>query len=566
MDELGSADILLFEGFRLDRRGGVLYRLGQGAAAVPVRLASRAISLLGLLAARQGEVVSKDEIMKAVWAGRVVEEANLNVQVSKLRRILDRKGGERSCIHTFPGRGYCFVAPVARPGVDARLAPATISETGARPQQPLSIVVLPFDNLSREPAQQYLADGITEDLTTNLSRFTDMLVISRNSAFTYRDRPRDTRQIGRELGVRYVLEGSIRRSGKRVRVNAQLIDAEADIHLWAERFDCRLSDLLGLQSDLFGLEADVTAAIAGAIEPELLKSERNRVASRPANSENAYEFYQRGLWHFYRYTKEDSLEAQALFRRALAVDAQYQQPTTQLAITLCNAAYLGWVDDARLNYVEAYDLARRAVSFDARYPPAHFALGLVCMWTHRSDRAMSSFQEAINLNPSYAAAHVLLGQLHLYRGHPEEAIALVEKGIRLSPKDPRLFIWLPALSGAYYQIRHYARAIEAGQRSWMLNRNWPAGLRYVVAGLAQLGRIEEAKAALEELKLLNPRFAFVEDNLRRLYNRCNRNRPYTRRLARGRLGLTARLLIHLYCGSSRYLWHSLVNPDRREQR
>jgi adenylate cyclase len=139
------------------------------------------------------------------------------------------------------------------------------------------------------------------------------------------------------------------------------------------------------------------------------------------------------------------------------------------------------------------------------------------MWTHRSDRAMSSFQEAINLNPSYAPAHVLLGQMHLYRGHPEEAIALAEKGIRLSPKDPRLFIWLAALSGAHYQLKDYAQAIEAGRRSWMLNRNWPAGLRYVVAGLAQLGRIEEAKTALEELKLLNPNLTFVEGNLRRLY-------------------------------------------------
>jgi tetratricopeptide (TPR) repeat protein len=130
---------------------------------------------------------------------------------------------------------------------------------------------------------------------------------------------------------------------------------------------------------------------------------------------------------------------------------------------------------------------------------------------------MSSFQEAIDLNPSYSAAHVLLGQMRLYGGHPEEAIALAEKGIRLSPKDPRLFIWLPALAGAHYQLGHYAQAVAAGRRSWMLNRNWPAGLRYVVAGLAQLGRVEEAKTALEELKLLNENLAFVEGNLRRLY-------------------------------------------------
>ncbi len=513
MDVLGSADILLFEGFRLDRRGGVLYRLDRGASGMPVALGARTVALLGLLAGRQGELVSKDEIIKAVWLGRAVEEANLNVQVSKLRQILDQNRAEGSCIQTLPGRGYCFVAPVIRMDGDGDGQPASpiIPEVGSGLQQRLSIVVLPFENLSRDQGEQYFADGITEDLTTNLSRFTNMLVISRNTAFTYRDKPLDTRQIGHELGVRYVLEGSVRRSDKRVRVNAQLIDAEADAHLWAEMFDRDFSDL-------FELQDEVTTAIVGAIEPELLKSERDRLARRPAAREDAYEFYQRGLWHFYRYTKEDSVEAQGLFRRALTIDAEYPQPVAQLAITLCNAAYLGWVDNDQLNYVEAYELAQRAVSLDARYPAAHFALGLVCMWTHRSDRARSSFNEATKLNPSYAAAHVLLGQMHLYGGHPEEAITLAEKGIRLSPKDPRVFIWLAALAGAHYRLGHYPQAIEAGRRSWTLNRNWPAGLRYVVAGLAQLGQFEEAEAALEELRLLNPKLVFVEGNLRRLYN------------------------------------------------
>jgi TolB-like protein len=511
VDEPGSAVTLLFEGFRLDLPGGVLYRLGQKDSSAPVVLGPRSIRLLGLLAARQGEVVSKDTIIRTVWPGRIVEEANLNVQVSKLRRILDQNRNQESCIQTITGRGYCFVAPVTRLSADGQSASPAIAGVATHPRPRLSIVVLPFDNLSGDPGQQYIADGITEDLTANLSLFADMRVISRNTAFTYRDKLRDTRQIGRELAITYVLEGSVRRWAERVRVNAQLIDAEADAHLWAERFDRHLSDL-------FEWQDEVAAAIAGAIEPELLKSERNRIARRPRQTEDAYEFYQRGLWHFYRYTKEDNSKAQALFRRALAMDPQYPQATAQLAITLCNAAYLGWVDDVAHNYLEAYEIAQRAVGLEARYPAAHFALGLVCMWTHRFDLAISSFQQAIGLNPSYAAAHVLLGQIHLYRGSPEEAIALAERGISLSPKDPRLFIWLPALSGAHYQLGHYEQAVEIGRRSWMLNRNWPAGLRYVVAGLAQLGRIEEAKAALEELKLLNPNLAFIAGNLRRLYN------------------------------------------------
>jgi TolB-like protein len=510
VEQRSSAETLQFLDLRLDPQRGVLYRLREGGAAAPVGVGPRAVGLLAVLAERQGEVVSKDEIMERVWKGRVVEDSNLNVQIAKLRRILGQTSGEGGWIETIPGRGYRFTATVTRSPADEQPPSLTTSAVYAPPRQSSSIVVLPFDDLSPDRGMQYFADAITEDLTTNLSRFTNLLVIARNTAFTYRDRPRAARQIGLELSVRYVLEGSVRWLGERVRINVQLIDAETEFHLWAEMFDRQLLDL-------FEMQDEITIAIAGAIEPELLRSERNRVASRPLQNADAYDLYQRGLWHFYRYTKEDGAEAEALFRRALEIDAQYPQPPTQLALALCTAAFLGWAHDINGNYVEAYELAQHAISLDPRYPPAHFALGVVCMWTRRRNRAISCFQEAITLNPSYAAAYAVLGQMHLYRGHPEAAIELAEKAIRLSPKDPRLFIWLPALAGAHYQLRNYAEAVEAGQRSWMLNRNWPAGLRYVVAGLAKLGRIEEASAAVRELKLLNPDLAFVEGNLSQLY-------------------------------------------------
>jgi adenylate cyclase len=376
----------------------------------------------------------------------------------------------------------------------------------------LSVVVLPFDDRSEDRTQQYLVDGITDDVTTDLSRLPDLFVISRNTAFTYREKPVDTKQIGQELGVRYVLEGSVRRAAARVRVNVELIDTETGAHVWADRRDCQLSDL-------FELQDEITSGIVGAIEPQLLKFERDRIASLPRHSADAYEFYQRGMWHLYQYRKEDDTEAQVCFRRALTIDPKYPHATAFLAIAVCNAAYVGWAKDAERNYVEAYELAERAVGLDARYPAAHLALGLVCMWTSRSDRAMAAFREAINLNASYAAPHVLLGQMHLYRGRPEEALRLADRGIRLSPRDPRLFMWLQALAGANYQLRHYEEAVEIGRRAWNLNRNWPAGLRYVVAGLAQLERTEEARAALEDLRRLDgASLAFVEGNLRRLYS------------------------------------------------
>ena len=335
-------------------------------------------------------------------------------------------------------------------------------------------------------------------------------VIARNSTFTYKGKATDIKTVGRELGAHYVLEGSVRKSGVRVRVTAQLIEADTGHHLSAERYDRDLTDL-------FDIQDEIVTAIVGAIEPELLKFERNRIADRPQYNEDAYELYQRGMWHHYRLSKDDNLRAQDFFRRALAIDAQYPQATAALAIAVLNAAYLGWAKNTECNYAEAYELALRAVSLDARYPNAHFALGLVCMWTRRSDRAMIEFEEAIKLDPSFAAAYVILGQMYLYSGRPEEAITLAQKGIGLSRYDPRLFIWLTALAGAHYRLGHYAEAIEFGLRSWTLDHNWPAGLRYAVAGFAQLGRSAEAKAALTDLLQLDPSLSYVESILQRTY-------------------------------------------------
>jgi adenylate cyclase len=398
-------------------------------------------------------------------------------------------------------------ASVDRPdesGAAAAVSPAVFDEHRA-------IAVLPFANFSDDPEQEFFADGISEDIISLLAGWRAFPVIARNSTFTYKGQTVDIKKVGQELGARYVLEGSVRKSGHRVRVTAQLIRADTNHHIMAERYDRDLTDL-------FELQDEIVRAIAGAIEPELLKFERERIAERPQHSEDAYELYQRGMFHHYRQNKAENIEAQAFFRRALAIDAQYPQATAALSIALCSAALVGWAENNDACFEQAFDLAQRAVTLDPRYPNAHFALGLVCMWTSRAERGTAAFREAIKLNQSFAAAHVLLGQMCLYAGRPDEAIEQAETGIRLSPTDPRLFIWLPALAGAHYLLRHYSEAIEAGRRSWSLNRAWPAGLRYVVAGLAQLDRIDEAQAALAELKRLNPDLAFVERNFRRLYS------------------------------------------------
>jgi adenylate cyclase len=388
------------------------------------------------------------------------------------------------------------------------VAAATLAASAPTFDDRRAIAVLPFANFSGDPEQEFFADGITEDIISMLAGWRAFPVIARNSTFTYKGKDVDIKKVGEELGVRYVLEGSVRKSGRRVRVTIQLIRADTNHHIMAERYDRDLTDL-------FELQDEIAHTIAGAIEPEILKFERERIAERPPQSEDAYELYQRGVWHHYRQNKADNIEAQGYFRRALAIDAQYPQPTAGLSIALSAAASLGWADNVDALFEEAYDLAQKAVTLDPRYPNAHFALGLVCMWTRRSERAIAAFEEAIKFNPSFAAAHVLLGQMYLYAGRREETIEQAEKGIRLSPSDPRLFIWLPALAGAHYQLRHYAEAVEAGRRSWSLNRNWPHGLRYVVAGLGQLGRIKEAQAPLAELKRMDANLEFSASVLRR---------------------------------------------------
>ena len=374
------------------------------------------------------------------------------------------------------------------------------------PDKP-SIAVLPFVNMSGDPEQEFFAEGITEDIISMLAGWRVFPVIARTSTFTYKGKTVDIKKVGEELGVRYIVEGSVRKSGRCVRVTAQLIQADTSHHIMAERWDRDLTDL-------FELQDEIVTAIAGAIEPELLKFERQRIAEQPQQNQDAYELYQRGMFHHYRQNKQDNSEAQAYFRRALRIDAQYPQATAALSIALCAAAYLSWTDDAERNYEEAFELAQRAVALDPRYPNARFALALISMWLGQNDRAAAEFKEAIKLNPSFAAAHAVLGSVLNFQGQSGAGVASVEKGIRLSPNDPRLFIWLSGLAAAHYQLQHYSQAVEIGRRSWALNRNYITGLTYVIAGLAQLERIEDARATLADLKELDPKLAALRTTLK----------------------------------------------------
>jgi adenylate cyclase len=475
------------------------------------RIAMRIGINFGDVIAEEGDVFG-DGVNIAARVGALAKPGSVYVSEMVYSRVADAVDLD------FEDLGPQELKNIARPirvyrlaGETAELSEELVAAAIAIPadfEDRRAIAVLPFVNFSGDPEQEFFADGITEDIISMLAGWRAFPVIARNSTFTYKGQTVDIKKVGEELGVRYVLEGSVRKSGRRVRVTAQLIQADTGHHIIAERYDRDLTDL-------FELQDEITHAIAGAIEPELLKFERERIAERPPRSEDAYELYQHGMSCYYRNTKADKTEAQAYFRRALAIDPQYPQAIAALSIVVCQLAFLGWADDAEANFAEAYQLGQSAIRLDPRYPNAHFAVGLACIWTRRSERGIAAFEEAIKLNPSFAAAHVLLGQMYLYAGRREEAIERAEKGFRLSPTDPRLFIWLPVLAGAHYQMRHYVEAVEAGRRSWSLNRNWPIGLRYVVAGLGQLDRIEEAQEPLAALKLMDANLEYSAGVFRR---------------------------------------------------
>ena len=350
METLASGAIFLFEGFRLDRRG--LFRLDERGVFVPVAIGSRALDLLRVLVAAGGDLVAKDEIMAAVWPGTVVEDNNLTVQISALRRILDRGRAEGSCIQTVAGRGYRFVMVVTWRAADSGVSPTKFPVIGTPLPPPLSIVVLPFTNLSNDPDHEYFADGLTDDLTTDLSRIADMFVISRNSAFTYRNRPIDTKTIGGELGVRYVLEGSVRRSGNQIRVNAQLIDAESNAHLWAERFDRDANDL-------FALQDEITSRIALTLRAELVRAE----AARPAQHRDALDYILRGRAAMLKpSSRKRYAEAVSLFERALALDPRSVEAQSWLAHFLTGRVLDNMTDTAVADISRAEDLAGRALA------------------------------------------------------------------------------------------------------------------------------------------------------------------------------------------------------------
>lgn len=466
-------DLFLFRSFVLDRRGGGLFRRDETGLLAPVPIGARALDVLGTLVERAGQLVTRDEILAAVWPETVVEDNNLNMQIAALRRALDDGATSASCIQTIPRRGYRFIAAVMR---DRREPPNTpeldradhppdpkpqprypvrrsviwvaatlmllagttaawqtmsrwLPGTSAVPR--LSIVVLPFTNLAADPAQQYFADGITEDLTTDLSRLADMLVISRDTAFTYKGEPVSAKRIRSELGVRYMLEGSVQRSDDQVRINTQLIDTDTDTNLWAARFDRNIVDLLAVQSE-------ITGRIAIALNLRLVVSE----ATRPTEHPDALDHIFRGRAAIYRpASRQNFAEAIAEYQQALALDPHSVEAQSRLAVALSSRLLDDMSDTIDSDMEQAHQLVEQALAAAPESPLAHFAKAQLLRAQHHCEAAIPEYEAVLAANRNVLAAIGNIGRCKIYLGQLDDAVALEERAIHLNPRDPFLAVW-----------------------------------------------------------------------------------------------------------------------------
>lgn len=368
-----------------------------------------------------------------------------------------------------------------------------------------SLAVLPFANMSGDPEQEYFADGISEDIITGVSKLRWFFVIARNSSFVYKGKAVDVKRAARELGVRYVLEGSVRKGGNRVRITAQLIDASTGNHIWADRYEGELTDI-------FALQDEITNKVVSAIEPRLLEAEGIRSQNRSAQNLGAWDMTIQANFLFWRLTKADGEAAISILQQAIKRYPDYAPAHSTLAFMLLLSGYLGWNLMGPLTK-QAESLAARAAELDDSDPWAHLALGYVAYTARRTDEAVDQFQRALDLNPNFAAAHGYLGWALAFDGRSDQAIVHLQEAIRMSPHDPQNALFNGGLGAAHYLAGRYIEAIGFARKSLQQRSGFTGVLRLYVASLAQAGQLDEARVALDRLKELQPdiSIAWIEE-------------------------------------------------------
>jgi TolB-like protein len=481
--------------FDIDRR-----ELHRGAEVVSIT--PQVFDLLEYLIRNRERVVSKDELINAVWNGRIVSDAALTTRLNAVRAAIGDTGEERRLIKTLPRKGFRFVGQVRETREVADANPRDAPESAlALPDKP-SIAVLPFENMSGDPDQEYFADGMVDEITTALSRFRSLFVIARNSSFIYKGKAVDSKQVGRELGVRYVLEGSVRKAAGKVRIIGQLIDAATGAHLWADRFE-------GDLSDIFTLQDRMTESVVSAIEPKVFQTEIDLAARRP-NSLSAYDLCLRAIPHLYSFTRGGSAEALRLVSRALEIDPRYGFAATVAGSCHIQNVTQGWAADPKSELAEGLRLLHLVLSIDGNDHLALSMLAYAAAWTGDFDTAREMVDRAIASNPNAAFAWSARGWTYQRAGNPEEAIRSFERGVLLSPFDPLLFVTFTEMGVAFIGLGRFDEAVVAAKKALSQNQSFVPSYCCLTTALAHLGREAEARDAAAHLLELKPDFRISE--------------------------------------------------------
>jgi TolB-like protein/cytochrome c-type biogenesis protein CcmH/NrfG len=488
-----------------DRRE--LHRGSQSVAVEP-----QVLDLLIYLLQNCDRVVSKDDLIASIWGGRIVSDATLTSRIYAARKAVGDTGQDQKLIRTIARKGLRFVGTV-RTEQDDELARATgplLDELPERPHVavPLpdrpAIAVLPFTNMSGDLELDYFSDGISEDIITALSKLRWFFVIARNSSFIYKGKAVHLKQVAEELGVGYVLEGSVRQGGDRVRITAQLNDAATGGHIWAASFTTNPSRL----ADVFAVQDEITESIVAAIEPQLYAAENFRAQRKPPGSMNAWDLVMRALSHYWRLSPEDNVAAQTLLEKAIAIDPNYGQALGLLAASHTFGAYMGWADIATSIPI-AKRAARAAIRADNEDPWAHCALGSVYLLMRRFDDSLAELELALRLNPNFSLAQGINGLTLALCGRWKEAEKAASRALRLSPRDPFSALYYGIASYAQFVGRNYAEAMQLARTAVRLRGDYVGGHRLLTAAASMAGQAHVASAALKKLRRVQPNISLA---------------------------------------------------------
>jgi TolB-like protein len=470
----------------------------------PVAMGPQVFDLLVYLVTNRDHVVSKDNILDAVWDGRIVSESTLASHINAVRKAIGDNGEGQRLIRTVARKGFRFVGDVKEaPALPesasskAEPGPAPVAKPLALPSRP-SIAVLPFVNLSGDMEQDYFADGVVEDIIAALSRIGWLFVIARNSSFTYKNKVVDVKQVGRELGVRYVLEGSVRKAASRMRITGQLIDATTGAHIWADRFE-------GTLEDIFDLQDRMSESIVGAIAPQLERAEIERAVHMPTDSLDAYDYYLRGMACFHRATREAIDEARPLFARAIELDPDFAAAYGMAAWCVFWRKLNGWMIDRDKEIEEGAHLARRAVELGKNDAIAltrgGHALG---HFGGELNGCIALVDKALVLNPNLAAAWFLGAFQRVTRGEPDVAIEWLQHGMRLSPLDPEMVRMQAGMAAAHLIAGRFDVASSWAEKALRELPGFGLACGILAASYALAGRMEAAERTIRHLSQIAP--------------------------------------------------------------